>query len=159
MKITIRTVLLTLTLLGGYLIGQAQIGKIDQHGWKLIFVTYKDENTVTEKTDKEYGEPSVAFFVKDYPYKIGQEYPKVLSMSLREGATVEKERAGAGLRASLLEFDCGRRLHRAVKWVLTDGSEVESNEPYVGAWRDIPEESPLEAMLKYACRPRTSPKK
>jgi hypothetical protein len=51
MKMTIRTVLLTLTLLGGYSIGRAQTAKIDKHGWKLVFVTYYDENTAIEKTD------------------------------------------------------------------------------------------------------------
>jgi hypothetical protein len=90
MKMTIRTVLLAVILLGSYSIGQAQTAKIDQHGWKLVFVTYKDENTVTEKTDKEYGEPSVAFFVKDYPYQVGKEYPKVLSMDLRENCVFRR---------------------------------------------------------------------
>ena len=38
-------------------------------------MTYKDETTFTEKDNKEFGEPSVAFFVKNYPYQIGKEYP------------------------------------------------------------------------------------
>jgi hypothetical protein len=79
MKMTIRTVLLTLTLLGSYLIGQAQIGKIEQHGWKLVFVAWYDETTGKEKTDKHYGRPRGVFYVKDYPYKVGEEFPKLCS--------------------------------------------------------------------------------
>ncbi len=81
MKMTIRTVLLTLTLLGGYSIGQAQI---EQHWWKLIHVKYKDDRTATKNDSNEYGEPSAAFFVKDYPYEVGKEYPKLLVMQLTE---------------------------------------------------------------------------
>ena len=163
MKITIRTVLLTLILLGGYSIGQAQIGKIEQHGWKLVFVTYKDENTVTEKTDKEFGEPSVAFFVKDYPYQVGKEYPKLLVMDLSEQIGVDsvtvKTGPAPGLRKTLHEFDCRRELERTIRWFWTDGTDEDRRKLFEKTqWDEVLPDTPMEAIFKYACRPRTASK-
>jgi hypothetical protein len=164
MKITIRTVLLTLTLLGGYSIGQAQTAKIDQHGWKLVFVTYKDDKNFTEKTDKEYGEPSVAFFVKDYPYQVGKEYPKLLVMDLSEQIGVDsvsvKTGPAPGLRKTLEEFDCRRELHRTIRWFWTDGTDEDRRKLFEKTqWDEVFPDTPMGAIFKYACRPRTPSKK
>jgi hypothetical protein len=69
--------------------------------WKLVFVTYYDENSPADKDSKD-GRPSIVFFAKDYPFKVGQEFPKLLTIHI--------------------------------------------------------DESPAEAFLKYACRPRTPSK-
>jgi len=156
MKITIRTVLLTLTLLGSYLIGQAQIDKIDQHGWKLIFVKYKAEPDYGPD-HKEYGEPSAAFFVNDYPYQVGKEYPKLLVMQLTELRIVTS--FGAGTRKYLYEFDCGRRLARVIRWFRANGTEGDNRtQAEKLTWTEVPPDKPLEAIFKYACRPRTASK-
>jgi len=148
----LRAVLLTLTLLGSCLVGQAQPGKIDQHGWKLIFVTYKTEPAY-EAGHKEYGEPSAAFFVKVYPYQVGKEYPKLLSMSLTEARTTN--RPGVDLSKTLYEFDCGRLLSRIIRRFWTDGREEDTmNMITKPTWLKVLPDTPMEAMLKYACRPR-----
>jgi hypothetical protein len=154
MKITLRTVLLTLTLLGSYLIGQAQIGKIEQHGWKLVFVKYKAEPEY-ETGHKEYGEPSVAFFVKDYPHQAEKENPKLLVMQLTELRIVTS--FGAGTRSYLYEFDCGRRLARGIRWI-DKKEEDKRNLIEKSQWSEALPDTPMDAIFKYACRPRTSSK-
>ena len=113
-----RTSLFALILLGSHLIGQAQTAKVEQpkieqpkieqpkikqHGWKLVYVTYKDEKSLTQGDDKQYGEPSVALFVKDYPYQEGKEYPKLLVMYLSEDIVCDDKRPR--VRKTIDEFD------------------------------------------------------
>jgi hypothetical protein len=155
MKMTIRTVLLTLTLLGGCLMGQAQTPRTEANGWKLILVTYKEEPS-TEKSDKEYGEPSVAFFVKDAPYYVNRKYRSLLVISLSKEVTIRGPYKGT--RKTLMEFDCERRLAHTVRWYMSDGSEREVSLADLRSWRDIVPKTVLEDLLKYACRPKTSPK-
>jgi hypothetical protein len=159
MKITIRTVLLTLTFMASYPVGQAQTPSIEKHGWKLVFVTWYDETTGIEKTDKEYGRPCAVFYVKDYPYKAGDEFPKLLDMHMIEALTVESDDVGLQIVMSLSEYDCKKRKYRTLKNFMSDGSERTAKEgEFIGWWEDILEGAPADAMLKYACRPRTSPK-
>jgi hypothetical protein len=155
MKITLTTFLLTLIVLG---VGQAQTPKIEQHGWKLVQVGYKDE-PFTEKSDKEYGQPSAAFFVKDYPYKVGQEFPKLLQIHLLEARTIDSHDVGKQISMTLSEFDCRRGLIRDLKTFWTDGSETSARGLELIGWTDVLEGAPAEAFLKYACRPRTPSKK
>src|SRR5262249_55126056 len=126
MKMTIRTVLLTLTVLGSYLIGQAQTPRTDANGWKLILVTYKEEPS-TEKSDKEHGEPSVAFFVKDAPYYVNRKYRSLLVIYLSKEVTIRGPYPHVGTRKTLMEFDCERRLTHTVRWYMSDGSEREAS--------------------------------
>lgn len=157
MNIVIRMVLLLTVLLASYQVGQAQ--QIEKHGWKLVFVTWLDETTGTEKTDKDYGRPSVAIYAKDYPYKVGQEYPKLLIATLQERLTIDSRDMGPHVQTTLDEFDCQRGLLRTVKTFWTDGSETQPNFVDRYKWNDSLEGSPAEALLKYACRPRTPSKK
>jgi hypothetical protein len=150
----IRTGLLTLTLLGSCLISQAQI---EQHGWKLISVVYKDEKTSTQKDDKQYGEPSVALFVKDYPYQDGKEYPKLLVLYLSEDTAGDNQ---PRVRKTLDEFDCPRKLQRTIRWFRSDNSEENRrNLSELTKWDEVPPDTPVEAMHKYACRNWLTPPK
>jgi hypothetical protein len=156
MKMMVRMVLLPLVLSGSYLIGQTQI---EQHGWKLISVTYKDENTSTQKDDKQYGEPGVALFVKDYPYQDGKEYPKLLVLYLSEDTLGEGIRPR--VRKTLDEFDCPRKLQRTIRWFWSDNREENKrNLSELTKWDEVPPDTPVEAIYKYACRNwRVPPKK
>ena len=158
MKIIIRTVLLALTLLGGYLIDQAQTPRIEAHGWKLVFVGYYDEKSFIERDNKDYGRPSVVYFAKDAPFKIGKEYPKLLDIQMIERLTVDSHDVGPQIRMTLSEYDCRRGLCRTLKTFWTDGSETSPKEMDLLKWSDILEGTPAEALLKYACRPRTASK-
>src|SRR5262245_25888610 len=106
---------------------QAVSAQIEKHGWKLVFVTWLDETTGTEKNDKDYGRPDVVIYVKDYPYKVGQEHPKLLSVNLLGQQPVDSRDVGPHIRMTLEEFDCGRGLLRTVKTFWTDGSETQPN--------------------------------
>src|SRR5262249_3002398 len=143
------------------LAGSGLAQQIEKHGWKLVFVTWLDEETATEKTDKDYGRPSIAFFVKDYPYKVGQEFPKLLSVNLLEPLTVDSKDVGPHIQMSLDEFDCSRRLGRTIKRFWTDGTEDDQKKNLILRlpWDDVLPGTPYEAMFKYACRPRASTKK
>ncbi len=164
MKVTIRTILLPLVLLGTYLLGQAQTARIESDGWKLVYVAYKAE-PVYEKGHKEYGEPSVAFFVKDYPYQVGKEYPRLLSMGLKEDMTVDSNIIGPKLRKTLNEFDCNRNLSRTIRWFWTDGREEDTRSLdkksliELTTWSEVFPDTPMEAFYKYACRITTPTKK
>jgi hypothetical protein len=158
MKITLTTFLLTLILLGSHLIGQSQTTKVEQHGWKLVFVTYKDEKTSTQTDDKQYGEPSVALFVKDYPYQDGKEYPKLLVMYLSEDNGCDDKRPR--VRKTLDEFDCPRRLQRTIRWFWEDNREENRRKlSELTKWDEVPPDTPVEAIYKYACRSWASPTK
>jgi hypothetical protein len=63
------------------------------------------------------------------------------------------------VRMTLSEFDCGQGLYREVKQFWTDGSEtsVRGMERMM-KWTDVHKGNPVEAMLTYACRPRTASK-
>lgn len=164
MKITLTTFLLPLILMGTCLLGQAQTAKIEQHGWKLVYVTYKAES-VSEKGHKDNGEPSVAFFVKDYPYQVGKEYPRLLSMVLKEGMTVDSNVIGPKLQKTLYEFDCNRNLSRTIRWFWTDGREEDTMSLNkrglieLTTWSEVLPDTPMEAFHKYACRIMASSKK
>jgi hypothetical protein len=159
MTLTIRTFLLPLILLGSYLLGQAQTAKIESHGWKLVYVAYKEEPAY-EKGQKEYGEPLVAFFVKDYPYQVGKEYPRLLSMDLKEDMTVDSNAIGPKLRKTLHEFDCNRHLNRIIRWFWTDGREEDKRKLIdLTTWSEVLPDTPMEAIYKYACRIMTPSKK
>jgi hypothetical protein len=158
MKIAFATFLLTLSLLGSHLIGQSQIARIEQHGWKLVYVTYKDEKTSTQKDDKQYGEPSVALFVKDYPYQDGKEYPKLLVIYLSEDTGSDDKRPR--VRKTLDEFDCPRRLQRTIRWFWDDNREENRRKlSELTKWDEVPPDTPVEAIYNYACRSWASPKK
>jgi len=94
--------------------------------------------------------------VKDYPYQVGRENPKLLVMQLTELRIVTS--FGAGTRKYLYEFDCGRRLARGIRW--TDGKEEDKRNLIERTqWSEVLPDTPMEATFKYACRPRTAPKR
>ena len=151
MKITLTTFLLTLIVLGACLAGQAQTPGIEKHGWKLVFVTYKDEKTSTQRDDQQYGEPSVALFVKDFPYEDGKEYPKLLVMYLSED--VGRDDKLPRVRKTLDEFDCPRKLQRTIRWFWEDNREENRKKlSELTNWDEVPPDTPVEAVYKYACR-------
>jgi hypothetical protein len=179
-----RTSLLALILFGSHLIGLAQTArieqpkieqprieqpkieqpkieqpKIEQHGWKLVYVTYKDGKSLTQGDDKQFGEPSIALFVKDYPYQEGKEYPKLLVMYLSEDIGCDDKRPR--VRKTLDEFDCGRRQQRTIRWFWDDNREENRRKlSELTKWDDVPPDTPVEAIYKYACRSWwASPKK
>ena len=103
-------------------------------------------------------EPSTATFVKDYPVQATKEYPKVLVMYL----TTESPRTDGrrmSLRKVLDEFDCRRGLGRTVRWFWADGKEEDRRKPNeLNNWEEVLRDTSTEAVYRYACRPRTSPK-
>jgi hypothetical protein len=166
-----RASLLALILLGACLIGQAQTAKVEQpkveqpkveqskveqskveqHGWKLVYVTYKDENAFKQKDDKQYGDPSVALFVKDFPYEDGKEYPKLLVRYLSEDTGGDDKQPR--VRKTLDEFDCPRRLQRTIRWFWSDDREENRKKiSEITKWDEVPPDTPVEAIYKYACR-------
>jgi hypothetical protein len=157
MKMTIRTVLLTMILSG---VAQAQV---ERNGWKLVYVDYYDEKgmpPLENKAARIYGEPSFVIFVKDSPRQAGDKYPRLLMKEMYAkdfGETATK--SGPSQVMSLLEFDCGRSLCRTVKILKSDGTKEEPESAERWRWLDVSDLAPYKAMLDHACRPRTAPKK
>jgi hypothetical protein len=152
MKMIVRMVLLALVVLGGCREQKPEIEKpeIENHGWNLIFVRYNEgDTTATAKDSRFYGMPLGAAFAKDYPFEVGKEYPKILV------AHLEYSEQAAQKGVYLIEFDCDRRLYRQLRTFKMDGSETMTGESELQRWADIPKGDRGDAMVKYACRPRT----
>lgn len=156
MRIVIRTVLLALILSGSCAVGQAQI---EQHGWKLVYVGYVQDDGKNTPLDKWL--PISATFVRDYPRAKGDEYPKLLTIDLQEdrGNVKLPPSNYPGLQMTLVEFNCSKGLQRKLKSLYRDGTEAKPDILYKDMWADIRKGSAEEAMLKYACRPRNAPDK
>jgi hypothetical protein len=125
----------------------------------LVHVTFKDVRSFTEGDDKQYGEPSLAIFVRDYPYQDGKEYPKLLVIPLLED--IGRGDARPRVRKRLDEFDCGRKLQRTIRWFWSDNREENRRKlSELTKWNEVPPDTPVEAIYKHACRNwRATPKK
>src|SRR5262249_16276902 len=141
-KLKTLTIALLITVAPAF-VAQAQKAKIDQHGWKLVYVAYNEEKKGDER-------PIMAFFVKDWPFRAGKEFPKLLEIQLSEDLGLDDlkiKHPASGVRKTLNEFDCNRNRWRTIRWYMTDGKVSIVPEPAI--WGEIIPDTPAEAIFKY----------
>lgn len=148
-----KTLLLVLFMSSAASLAWSQTPILDRHGWKVVYVGYSDEADGTSTTDKQYGIPYATFFAQKVPTTEDGGYPKLLTFEMLAPATVTPQDLGPNIRTSLEEYDCARRLYRSVEIVMTDDTKTVMRGLNRLRWLDVPERSPAEAYLKYACDP------